>query len=243
MIFALETIIKYLGVSAFEIRTPKANILIDPFIRNNPFSAVKIEEIKDIQLILVTHGAFDHLGNTLEIANSCDSTVIADPAVGHYLVQNGLNPEKLVTFVWGMDEIFHGLRVKCVETKHCSFILNGNQFISGTPLGFVVYTSNAVIYHPGDTSLFTDMKLIGDLYRPTVALIPVGAAPRADCYAELHPDEAAIAVSWLKPKIAVPMHYKPGSKEPEIFEKLCKLKCGDLTKVEIINPGEELNIP
>jgi L-ascorbate metabolism protein UlaG (beta-lactamase superfamily) len=202
--------IQYLGSAAFLIVSEKGTrILIDPDIQ-------EFQEVGKVDLILVTHGAKDHLGIAFDIARESGATVVGGPELKLVAKKYGLKPEQFDVIVWGMVRQEGGIAVRAVEARHISFINLDDSVLTGIPLGYIVTTEGGSrIYHMGDTSIFSDLKLIGELYRPQILLVPVGAA--VGFFPELSPSEAALATLWIGPEIAIPMHYQPGSKEPTIF--------------------------
>lgn len=214
----------YLGISAFELTTEKGRkILIDPCISRNPTCPVKVKDIKEIDLILVTHGAWDHLGDTIEIARNTNSKLICGSDVKAHAIKNGIPKENIESLPWGglcthfMNSL--GIKVRAVESKHTSFLESNGEHLSSPPLGYVIYADpNVRIYHPGDTALFSDLKLIGEMCRPNIALFPVGASSE-NGHIEITPIEAAIAIGWIGPNIAIPIHYVHESDAREFIEQ------------------------
>lgn len=191
----------WLGHSAFKAESPNGKIvLFDPWLEN-PKAPAGVKDIARVDLILISHGHSDHLGNTVEIAKRTNATVLAIFEVYLYLKSCG------VMTAQGMNKggtvNVDGIKVTMVDAKHSSDIdVNGNIVPGGEAAGFVVkFENGTTIYHAGDTSLFMDMKLIGQFYRPDVALLPIG-----DLYT-LDPRAAAKACEWLKPRHIIGMHY------------------------------------
>lgn len=228
--------LRYLGNSAFEILSENSlRILIDPHITGNPLCPISRNELEPADLILVTHAAEDHLGDTPELARKFGCPVVCDPGVAQYLKSQGIPAEKIILMVWGQVCKQGGLKIRAIEAKHVSFRL-GPSPITGLPLSFLLTTeSDLRIYHAGDTSIFSDLKLFGELYKPDIGLILVGNYPGA--LAELSPEEAALAVQWLSLKAAIPMHYEKGSSEPQQFAEWVRRKSPQ-TQVIIMEPGE-----
>ncbi len=191
----------WLGHSAFQAISPAGTVvLFDPWL-DNPRAPAGAKEISRVDLILVSHGHSDHLGNTVEIAKRTNAKVLAIFEVYLYLQSCG------VTTAQGMNKggtvSVGDLKVTMIDARHSSDIdVDGKVFPGGEAAGFVVEFENGFkIYHAGDTSLFSDMKLIGQLHRPHVALLPIG-----DLYT-MGPREGAIACKWIKPRRVIGMHY------------------------------------
>jgi len=193
--------ITWLGHSAFKlVSSTGKTILIDPWL-DNPKAPAGLKDGINADLILVTHGHSDHLGNTVEIAKRTNAKVIAIYEVSVYLESAGLGN------VQGMSKggtvNVDGIEVTMVDARHSSTIeTDGKMIPGGEAAGYVVRFENGYrIYHAGDTALFMDMKLIGQLHRPHVAIVPIGGLYT------MEPRDAAIACKWIKPKHIIGMHY------------------------------------
>jgi L-ascorbate metabolism protein UlaG (beta-lactamase superfamily) len=191
----------WLGHSAFQAVSPNGKIvLFDPWL-DNPKAPGGSKDIARADLILISHGHSDHIGNAVEIAKRTNAKVLAIYEVYLYLKSCG------VTTAQGMNKggtvNIDGIKVTMVDAKHSSDIDAGGALIpGGEAAGYVVEFENGTkVYHAGDTSLFMDMKLIGQLYKPDVAILPIG-----DLYT-MGPREAAKACEWLHPKHIIGMHY------------------------------------
>lgn len=191
----------WLGHSAFQVVSPGGKIvLFDPWL-DNPKAPTGAKDINHIDLILVSHGHSDHLGNTVALAKRTNAKVLAIYEVHLYLKSCGVQNEQ------GMNKggtiNVDGIKVTMVDAKHSSDIDVGGSLIpGGEAAGYVVEFENGTrVYHAGDTALFMDMKLIGQLYKPEVALLPIG-----DLYT-MDPRAAAKACEWLNPKHIIGMHY------------------------------------
>lgn len=187
--------ITYLGHSGFHLGDGKAAAVIDPFLTGNPLAKQKPGEIV-CQTVLLTHGHEDHVGDSFEIARRNKAEVIACHEISVWAGEEGLatrgaNPGGKVTTDWGwaaFTQAFH-------SSSH------GGRYL-GNPCGIVLRMGGVTLYHCGDTGLFSDMKLIGEIYRPDLALIPIG-----DQYT-MGPDLATRAAEMIGAKVAIPIHYK-----------------------------------
>ncbi|MFC1928104.1 metal-dependent hydrolase [Chloroflexota bacterium] len=237
--------LRYFGISAFEITSERGvKVLIDPCItgfRGMKFSPVGLEVFPKLDIILVSHAAGDHLGDTLELAKQTGCDVVAAGNVATYLHRKGVAAEKIMRTVWGMMYDYKGIRIRVLESHHTSWLEYEDGVLTSIPLGFIVYTESGVgIYHPGDTSIFGDMKLFGELYHPQIGLLPVGLAGKdAPGKHELSAEEAAIVTKWMGLKMVIPTHYAKGSSEPQDFAHYVHRESPD-TKVVIIAPGDEI---
>lgn len=212
--------VRWFGHAAFEVYIDNVKILIDPWI-SNPLSPIKIEELKNIDLILVTHDHFDHLGDTVEIAKRTGAQVLSVPELSNYLKEQGLNT--IGMNIGGSTE-FKGLKIAMTQAFHTSS--------RGFPVGYVVTGRETSIYHTGDTGLFGDMKIIGELYKPKISLLPIGG------YYTMGINEALVAIDLIKPEVVIPMHYNTFPVIQADAEKFRELATKKGVKCIILKPGE-----
>ncbi len=236
--------IRYFGISAFEITSEKGvKVLIDPCITGLPgirFSPVGLEAFPRLDIILVSHGAKDHLGDTLALARQTGCDVMGASNITTYLQREGIDPKKLHQTIWGMMHDYKGLRIKVLESHHGSWIEHESGILSTIPLGFIIYTESGLgIYHPGDTSIFSDLKLFGELYRPQIGFLPVGLASEGGGKYELNAEEAALVTKWMGLKMVIPMHYARNSPDPQNFAQYVHRDAPD-SRVVIMEPGEKM---
>jgi len=205
--------------------TGTRKVLIDPFIANGSVAGT------DPDLVLVTHGHSDHLGE----AATLKKPTVATGEIARYLQSKGVPAEGMNI---GGTLVCNGVTVTMTPALHSSRIddpaLAG---CAGMAAGFVVQMDGVCVYHAGDTALFSDMKLIGDLYHPDVALLPIGGRYT------MGTREAMMAAQFIGAKIAVPIHYNTWEK---IAADAGKFKSAierttDLT-VKILQPGEGLEL-
>lgn len=224
--------VNYLGHSAFLIEG-RDRILVDPFLTGNPKASTTPDRVQ-CDIICVTHGHSDHLGDTVEIARRTGATVACIVEMSDYLEKCGV---KSLGFNMGGPAKILNSSITLVPAFHSSSIgAPGLEFSAAMPVG-VVIDSGKVVYHAGDTCVFGDMKLIGQMYKPDLALLPIGG------FFTMDPKQAAMAVDLIKPKVAVPMHYStwpPIEQDPKEFERL--VKKSSKTKVVIMQPGESLEV-
>ncbi len=210
----------YLGHSAFLLKTDKLNILIDPFIKGNKFSPVTVDKLKDIDVILVTHGHDDHLGDAVEIARRNESKIICI----FDLVERVKNAVPMN--IGGTIELAENIYVSMVQAFH-----------SSNSVGFVISINGTGIYHAGDTGIFSDMGLISKLYDVEIALLPIGGVYTMGV------QEAVIATQMINPRIVVPMHYDTWPQievDTKVFARLIKEETDATPKV--MKPGDKLII-
>ena len=183
--------IKYLGHSAFEIETGGKKILIDPFLVCVP--DYKPENIYDI---FVTHAHGDHLGSAIEISQNSGAPITAVYELANYCAKKGAKTNDIGLGSW--CEYSWG-RAAAVPAFHSSSTPDG--IYGGCPCGFIFEIEGKTIYHAGDTSLKSEMKMIGEIYQPDVAMLPIGGKYTMDI------EHAVKAAGWLGASEIIPMHY------------------------------------
>ncbi|MEK4426604.1 metal-dependent hydrolase [Solibacillus sp. FSL K6-1523] len=223
--------ISFHGHSVVKIQTNKQTILIDPFINGNGQTDLQVEK-ENPDVILLTHGHNDHVGDTVELAKKNDALVVAPNELANYLGWQGCRVHNMHI---GGAHVFDFGKVKYTQAFHgSSYVTENNEMIyTGMPGGILFTAEDITIYHAGDTALFGDMELIGKRHPIDVAFLPIG-----DNFT-MGPEDAAYAVSLLKPKIVVPIHYNtfpPIVQDPNDFAKLV-----EDADVQVLKVGEEVN--
>lgn len=192
--------VTYHGQSCIEIHTSDYNLIIDPFLTGNPLANISAEDVK-ADYILLTHGHGDHLGDTIPIAKRNNAKVIAPVELASWLSWQGLEVHGM-NIGGGFDFPFG--RVKLTLAHHSSSVEDYEKqeiIYLGDPAGILLQIDGKTIYHAGDTSLFSDMKLIGMKNDIDIAFLPIG-----DNFT-MGPDDALIAAEWIDAKQVVPIHY------------------------------------
>lgn len=254
-----STRIRFFGVAAYEIVTRNGtHILVDPFLDENPGSPVKHDSFERVDLIVVSHAAYDHLGDTEHLAKRYGCPVICGGEVKAYLMAKDIPAEQIRATTWGIRVQVAGIEVQPVECRHWSQIrMPDGTFASGVPMAFVIYADEGVrFYHYGDTALFSDMKLQAELYRPTIGCMGIAnpqeilhrnPMPGHMLTAEMSPYEGALAAQWLGLETVLPCHYiNPEDPEVAEFEQhLAALKTSGKTVPNsvVLKPGEWIEIP
>ena len=224
----METNLKgyWLGHSAFKFISQSGSIIyVDPFLKDNPSTPEEYKEITEADFILLTHGHEDHVGDTLEIAKNTGCKVAGIVELIGLLQKKGLSEEQAVPFNKGGTVRFDDFSVTMVSANHSSSF-DGEY--AGDPAGLVLsFEDDLCIYHMGDTNIFSDLALYGELYEPHVVLAPIGD------HFTMGPQEAAYAVEMVNPTIAVPIHYgtwPPIDSDPNEFKEILE----DISEVEVI---------
>jgi L-ascorbate metabolism protein UlaG (beta-lactamase superfamily) len=198
------TRITWLGHATVLIQTAKGTtILIDPFIAHNPKYPKSYELPSKIDYVLLTHGHGDHISDVVPVARKHGSTVVAIYELADYVANQGVDRDKTMGMNLGGTVQLDDVAVSMVEAKHSSGAQDsqGTHYV-GVAAGYVLTVANGpVLYHAGDTHVFGDMRLIGELYHPEVALLPIGG------YYTMGPKEAALAVSFLGAGTILPLHF------------------------------------
>ena len=226
----MSTRLTYHGAASYEIVGPTHRILIDPFLSQNRSRPARPDELETPDVILVSHAAFDHYGDTAAIAKRTGAPVICDAAVRAMLIDEGVSPDQVTPTTWGIVVEVAGIVVRPVECHHWSMgTLSDGRQVVGNPIAFIVETEPGVrIYHYGDTCIF-DMRLIGELYRPTVGLLGCTLprelshlipGPGTFLTGEMDADEAARAAEMLGLELAVACHYLAPDDEVDRFLEL-----------------------
>lgn len=190
--------ITYYGHSCLLVEQGTTRVIIDPFLSGNPASVVNPKEIK-VDAVLLTHGHEDHFGDCLEIAKQNDCPIIATYELAMFCAQKGA---KVHPMNIGGSYNFQGFRVKLTQAFHSSSVSDGGQFLYvGQPAGILLSMEGKTLFHSGDTCLFSDMKLIGDLNRIDIAALPIG-----DNFT-MGPEDAVHAAVFVNASRVIPLHY------------------------------------
>ena len=227
----------WLGHNSFKLVTRGAKtVLIDPWVEGNPATPKDQKTFDKLDVMTISHGHGDHMGDAVTLGKKLKPTVICNYEIHQYLTRKGV-PNTSPMNKGGTLEVA-GIKFTMVNATHSSGIEDGGQMIyGGEPCGYIITLEDGTrIYHAGDTAVMADMALIGEIYQPEIALLPIG-----DLYT-MSPREAAYAARMLKPKYIVPAHYGtfPAlTGTPELLrEELDKLKV--TTEVVVLRPGESL---
>jgi L-ascorbate metabolism protein UlaG (beta-lactamase superfamily) len=224
--------IRFLGHAAVELTSGDVTVLVDPFITGNPKATVEASELEPTHIFL-THGHGDHYGDIVEIAKRTNATVVALTEIAGELGEQGI--EKIfdpnfggtVTFDWGW--------VKLVPAWHTAVSPKGTPHM---PAGLLVHIGDRLIYHLGDTALFSDMQLIakrGD--KVDLALVPIGGHYTMDRF------DAVTAVGFIEPQQVIPCHYNtfpPIETDAQAFKS--DVQNAGFSEVLVLDPGDSHHV-
>ncbi len=229
-----EVSFTWVGHGTWKVRSAKwKEVLIDPWVMNNPVAPEALKKVDKCDLMLITHGHFDHVKDALEIAKVCKPKIVTNFEVGAWLGSKGIDGATIIGANQGGTVDVDGIKITLVHAEHSCGISDGDQIIyGGDACGMVIEFENGfTIYFAGDTDVFGDMALIAELGKFDVAFLPIG-----DFYT-MGPARAAKAVSLLGVKTVVPMHFgtfPPLVGRPSALQKLV----GSAVQVLDIKPGD-----
>jgi L-ascorbate metabolism protein UlaG (beta-lactamase superfamily) len=229
-----EVSFTWIGHGTWKVRSAKGKeIIIDPWAMNNPVAPEALKKVDKCDLMLITHGHFDHVYDALEIAKAHKPKIISNFEIGHWLQSKGIDGGTITGANQGGTVEFDGIKVTLVHAEHSCGITDGDQILyGGVASGMVIEFENGfTIYFAGDTDVFGDMALIAEMNHLDAAFLPIG-----DLFT-MGPKRAAKAVSLLGVKTVVPMHFgtfPPLVGRPSALQELV----GSGVEVLDIKPGD-----
>jgi L-ascorbate metabolism protein UlaG (beta-lactamase superfamily) len=226
----------WLGHAAFRITTPSGNvILIDPWIQSNPMTPEALKKIDRVDTMLITHGHFDHIADAVELGKKFKPRVVGIYETCVWLESKGVS--NISGMNKGGTQKVGEIEVTMVHAFHSCGIQDSDKIVyGGEACGYIIRLPGGLtVYHSGDTAVFGDMKIIGELYSPDVAMLPIG-----DHYT-MGPREAALAVRLLNVRHVIPMHFGTFpvlTGTPDALRELTR----DVPSLEyhVMKPGETL---
>jgi L-ascorbate metabolism protein UlaG (beta-lactamase superfamily) len=226
----------WLGHATFRITAPTGKvILVDPWVQSNPMCPDALKSFDRVDTLLVSHGHFDHIADAVDLAKKFTPQVVAIYETCAWMQSKGVTNTSPMNK--GGTQKVGDLEVTMTDAVHSCGISDGDKIVyGGEASGFVIrFPGGFSVYHPGDTAVFGDMKLIADLYSPDLALLPIGD------HFTMGPREAALAIRLLGVRHVVPMHYGTFPALTGTPERLHELT-QDINGLQIhaLKPGESL---
>jgi L-ascorbate metabolism protein UlaG (beta-lactamase superfamily) len=230
-----EVSFTWVGHGTWKARSAKGKeILIDPWVMNNPIAPETLKTVDKCDLMLITHGHFDHIHDAVEIARRTKPTIVCNFEISAWLGSKGLEADKIVGANQGGTVDVDGIKVTLVHAEHtCGITEDGGHIVyGGDACGLVIEFENGFqVYFAGDTDVFGDMALIAELAQFDVAFLPIGG------FYTMGPERAAKAAKLLGVKTVVPMHFGTFpilSGRPDQLQELV----GNSVRVLDIKPGD-----
>jgi L-ascorbate metabolism protein UlaG (beta-lactamase superfamily) len=220
---------RFLGHSCVTITEGKQRLIIDPFLSGNPKAAMKPDEV-EVNYVLVSHGHGDHVGDAIQIAQKNKALVIANFELANLIGKEGIQVHPM--HIGGAHDFEFG-RVKLTIAHHGGGYGEDASIYTGPPVGFLITIGGKTVYHPGDTGLFYDMKLIGEMNEIDLAFLPIG-----DNFT-MGVDDAVKAVEFLRPKKVVPFHFGTFPVIEVSPDDFARRVSG--AEVVVLKPGETIN--
>ncbi|MDZ4073881.1 MAG: metal-dependent hydrolase [Hylemonella sp.] len=247
-----KTEVLWLGQASVRITTPGGKVIVvDPWLRTNPktpASFKNLEALGKVDLVLVTHGHFDHVADAPDLAKMHKVPMYGPAGLNQTLTTLGVLPAELSPRFGKGGTIMpfgpNGVKITATHAEHSSEYAWKNPAttkeevqVGGEPVGFIIEMENGFkIYHMGDTGLFGDMKFIGEYYKPDLLLIPIGG------HFVMSPADAAYAVkNYLKPKYALPIHYGTIPQLKGTTAEFSAALGNESNKMLAVNPGEKVD--
>jgi L-ascorbate metabolism protein UlaG (beta-lactamase superfamily) len=237
----------WLGQAAFKITSPGGKVIVtDPWLRTNPLTPPEYKQLERfgrIDVLLVSHGHFDHIADAPALAQMYNVPLRMPGDLANTAMTLNVLPAALLPRMnkGGTVEPVTGIKVTAVRAEHSSIYVWRNPATGkdethpgGEPLGWIIELENGFrIYHAGDTAVFGDMRLIGERHKPDLALLPIGGNFTMD------PADAAWAVTeLLRPKAVIPMHYGTNPLAKGTPAQFSAAMGGSPVRVIVARPGE-----
>ena len=226
----------WLGHATFKIETEGKTFLIDPWVDSNPVCPDELKTFDSLDVMFITHGHWDHMEDAIPIAKKHAPTVVAIIEIAKWLDNQGI--ENTIGFNKGGTVTVAGVKATMVTANHSSSFVeeDGTIIYLGEPAGLVLEFANGYkIYHAGDTNVFGDMQIIGEIYQPDLALLPIGD------HFTMGPREAAYATQLLNVPAILPMHYGTFPLLTGTLEEFRQLTASQDIEIVELEVGETLD--
>ncbi|MBM6388000.1 MULTISPECIES: metal-dependent hydrolase [Paenibacillus] len=225
----------YHGHSSVQLGTEEKSLIIDPFLRGNELAVTKPEDIKT-DAVLLTHAHMDHILDAEPIAKANNAKVVAIVELATYMSWKGLDT---IGMNMGGTVDLDFAQAKMIQAFHSSgIVLEEEQRImyAGMPAGFIINIGGKTILHAGDTSLFSDMKMIGDRHQIDVAFLPIGG------HFTMGPEDALQAAEWFNAELTIPVHYDTFPMIRQDSENFVQQLAAKGLKGQVLAPGESITL-
>lgn len=232
-----ERKITYAGHSAVLVEWGSKTIAIDPWLRGNPLCPPNLQTPPKVDLIVLSHGHSDHAGDAVRVQKETGALLAATYELAMIMIAEGVPSDKVIPMNKGGAATVGDIEVRLTNAYHSSsYDTKSGTVYAGEACGVIISRGGSSIFHAGDTSLFSDLKLIGEQFKPEVAFLPIG-----DRFT-MGPSEAAQAAAWTKCKLAIPIHYKTFDLLTGTYEEFARAceKLGVASKE--LEPGQSLSL-
>ncbi len=224
---------KFLGHAFFSVTSPAGRVVMtDPWIEGNKTCPIKIDNVQAAEILTVSHDHADHIGSAVAVARKTGALIVTVPETANRLKSEGLPAANIINSGTGLNigGSFEakGITITMLQAFHTS--------ATGVAVSYIVrLDGGACFYHAGDTGLFDSMRLIGEMYRPDVALIPIGNVYTMDAV------HAVASLQLLKPKVAIHMHYRTFAALEQSADRFVALAKKEVPRVKVValEPGHE----
>jgi L-ascorbate metabolism protein UlaG (beta-lactamase superfamily) len=237
--------IRWIGHGSFMLETSSGKVVfLDPWIEGNPASPMKLKDVTRADIVCVTHGHVDHLGDSLEIVKKTGAVFVSTPEICFFAQRKGIPSEggEICSLNIGGSAFIRGIEVIMTNAAHTSDIMISDleETVGSGACGFVLVSEDGIrVYFAGDTGVFSDMEIIGRLYAPHVAIMPIGGKYNMGIR------EAAYAAHLIRPDAFIPMHFGTFPDQRADVEALSELlkRLAPATKLILLKPGESVHYP
>lgn len=226
----------YAGHSAVFVELGSKTIAIDPWLRGNPLCPPSLQERKNIDIIVLSHGHSDHASDAVRVQKESGALLAATYELAMIMIAEGVPSDKVIPMNKGGAVTIDDVEIRLTNAYHSSsYDTKSGTVYAGEACGVIISSQGACVYHAGDTSLFADIQLIGDTFKPDIALLPIG-----DRFT-MGPEEAAQAAAWTRCKLAIPIHYKTFDLLTGTYEDFSKA-CNKLNiETKELSPGQSMS--